>query len=66
MIVLVSLIAIVVGLLVTLMLARFLYRFSVKKGLLQSRKDCLINAVIVAFIFFCVSSVVYVFLLNFS
>jgi hypothetical protein len=63
MIVLVSLIAIVVGLLVTLVLARFLYWLIAKKGLLQTRKDYVINAVILAFVFFCVSSLVYIILL---
>jgi hypothetical protein len=62
--ILASLLAIVFALLVTLVLTRFLYRFSFKRGLLQTRKDYVINAVIMAFVFFCVSSVVYVVLLN--
>ncbi|AXA34377.1 hypothetical protein [Francisella adeliensis] len=62
--ILASLLAVVVALIVTVVVARVLYRFSFKRGLLQSRKDYMINAVIVAFVFFCVSSIVYVTLIN--
>ena len=61
--ILASLLAVIVALLVTLVLAKFLYQFSSKRGLLQTRKDYIINAVILAFVFFCVSSLVYVVLL---
>lgn len=56
-------VAIVVALLFTLLIARFLYRFSIKRGKL-STKDYIINAIILAFVFFCLSSFVYVVLLN--
>ncbi|APC96579.1 putative membrane protein [Francisella frigiditurris] len=62
--ILASLIAIIVALLVTLILARMLYRFSYKKGMLQSRKDRVLNAIIIAFIFFCLSSFVYIGVIN--
>jgi hypothetical protein len=62
--ILASLLAIIIGLLVTLVLAKFLYKFSSKNRLLQSRKDYRVNAVILAFIFFCVSSFLYLILLN--
>ncbi|MFT4694826.1 MAG: hypothetical protein ACI8TE_001748 [Francisella sp.] len=58
-----SVLAVIIALLVTLVLTRFLYQFSLKRGLLQTRKDYVINAVIMAFVFFCVSSLVYVILL---
>jgi hypothetical protein len=62
--VLASLVAIMIGLVVTLVSVRLLYKFSLKKGLLNSRRDYVINGVIVAFVFFCVSSIVYVVVLN--
>ncbi|QIW09472.1 hypothetical protein [Francisella sp. LA112445] len=58
-----SIVAIVVALLFTLLIARSLYRFSIKKGKL-STKDYIINAIILAFVFFCLSSFIYVVLLN--
>ena len=62
--ILASLLAVIIGLLVTLVLVRFLYKFSSKNGFLQSRKGYIVNAVILAFVFFCVSSFLYLILLN--
>ncbi|AJC48258.1 hypothetical protein SD28_00555 [Allofrancisella guangzhouensis] len=62
--VLVSILAIVIALVFTVVVARMLYSFSYRKGLLQSRKDYIINAIIVGFVFFCVSSFLYVVMLN--
>ena len=61
--ILASIVAIIVALLFTLIIARSLYRFSIKKGK-SSTKDYIINAVILAFVFFCLSSFIYVILLN--
>ena len=62
--ILASLLAVVFGLLVTAVVARVLYKYSFKKGMLNSRKDYVINGVIVGFVFFCVSSVLYLIILN--
>lgn len=62
--ILASFIAIITALLFTLMLARLLYKFSFKKDLLRRRRDYVINGVIIGFVFFCVSSFVYVVFLN--
>lgn len=61
--ILASIVAIVIALLFTLLMARLLYRSCVRKGKL-STKDYIINAIILAFVFFCLSSFIYVVLLN--
>ncbi|ABU61030.1 hypothetical protein FTA_0554 [Francisella tularensis subsp. holarctica FTNF002-00] len=45
-------------------MAKILYNSSFRKNKLNSTKELLINATIVTFIFFCVCSLIYVFLLN--
>ena len=62
--ILTSLLAVIFGLLITAIIARVLYRYSYKKGMLNTRKDYAINGVIVGFVFFCMSSVLYLILLN--
>lgn len=62
--ILASVLAVVFGLLVAVVVARLLYRYSFKKGMLNSRKDYVINGVIVGFVFFCVSSFIYLVVLN--
>ena len=62
--ILVSIVAVIIALLFALLIARSLYRFSIKRGKLVSTKDYIINAIILAFIFFCLSSFIYVVLLN--
>lgn len=62
--VLISFFAIVFALLVTLVAAKKLYSFSLKNNKFKKRKDYIVNAVILAFVFFCVSSFIYVFLIN--
>lgn len=62
--ILASLLAIVFGVLITLVSARCLYGFSFKRGLLKTRKDYIVNAIIVAFVFFCASSFLYLIFLN--
>ena len=62
--ILASLLALVFGLLITTVIAHLLYRYSIKKGMLNSRKDYVINGVIVGFVFFCVSSFIYLVILN--
>ncbi|QIV95492.1 hypothetical protein EDC55_10724 [Allofrancisella inopinata] len=59
-----SVLAIVIALVFTATVARILYKFSFRKGMLQSRKDYIINAIIVGFVFFCVSSLFYIFMIN--
>jgi len=59
-----SFLAVVFGLLMTAVVARVLYRYSSKKDMLNSRKDYVINGVIIGFVFFCVSSFIYLILLN--
>jgi hypothetical protein len=62
--ILASIIAIIIALIVTVIVARMLYRFSYKRGTLDTRKDKVINGVVVGLTFFCVSSFVYVGFLN--
>ncbi|KEI34973.1 hypothetical protein FRA_44c12720 [Francisella sp. W12-1067] len=62
--VLASVLAIVIALVFTMVIARVLYRLSFRKGMLQSRKDYIINAIIVGFVFFCVSSLLYILMIN--
>ncbi|ASG67337.1 hypothetical protein fh0823_26390 [Francisella halioticida] len=62
--ILASIVAVIVALLFTLLIARALYKFSIKSNKLASSKDYVINGIIIAFIFFCISSFIYVTLLN--
>ncbi|APC92170.1 hypothetical protein CGC45_07265 [Francisella opportunistica] len=62
--ILLSLVSILITLLFTLVLAKVLYNSSFRKNKLNSTKELVINATIVAFVFFCVCSLIYVFLLN--
>ncbi|API86179.1 hypothetical protein F7310_01885 [Francisella uliginis] len=62
--ILASIVAVIVALLFTLLIARPLYKFSIKRGKLASVKDYTINAIILAFVFFCLSSFIYIVLLN--
>ncbi|NDS71982.1 hypothetical protein FWI81_07750 [Francisella tularensis subsp. holarctica] len=62
--ILLSVVSILIALLVTLGVAKILYNSSFRKNKLNSTKELLINATIFTFIFFCVCSLIYVFLLN--
>ncbi|AEB28169.1 hypothetical protein FN3523_0312 [Francisella hispaniensis] len=62
--ILLSVISILIALIITIVVAKILYKSSFRKNKLNSTKDLLINATIVTFIFFCVCSLIYVFLLN--
>ncbi|WP_080543210.1 hypothetical protein [Francisella tularensis] len=62
--ILLSVVSILIALLVTIVVAKILYNSSFRKNKLNSTKELLINATIVTFIFFCVCSLIYVFLLN--
>ena len=50
--ILASLLAVIFGLLITVVVARMLYKYSFKKGMLNTRKDYVINGVIIGFVFF--------------
>ncbi|AIT09361.1 hypothetical protein LO80_04845 [Candidatus Francisella endociliophora] len=60
----ISIFSIVITLLVTLFFAKRLYSFSAKNNKLKTRADYVINGVILGFTFFCISSFIYVLLLN--
>lgn len=62
--ILISVVSIIVALLFTLVVARFLYKFSLKRDKLNKSTDYILNGVILAFVFFCISSFIYVILLN--
>lgn len=62
--ILLSVISILIALIITIVVAKILYNSSFRKNKLNSTKELLINATIVTFIFFCVCSLIYVFLLN--
>lgn len=62
--ILLSVISILIALIITIVVAKILYKSSFRKNKLNSTKELLINATIVTFIFFCVCSLIYVFLLN--
>ncbi|AJI53280.1 MULTISPECIES: hypothetical protein [Francisella] len=59
-----SVVAILIGLIATVVVVRTLYKHSVRKGTLKSKKDKVINGVIVGLVFFCVSSFSYVLIIN--
>ena len=59
-----TILSICIALLLTLIIARLLYRFSFSRGLLRTKKDYIINASIIGFVFFCSSSILYVCILN--
>ena len=60
----VSIVAIVIGLISVFVMARILYKHSSKNSSLDEKKSNLINGVILGFVFFCMSSVSYVILIN--
>jgi hypothetical protein len=62
--ILISLIAIFVALIFSFVIARFLYISSRSRSKLSLNKDLIINALIIGFVFFCTSSLVYVSLIN--
>ena len=62
--ILLSIVSILIALLVTLVVAKILYNSSFRKNKLNITKELIINATIVTFVFFCVCSLIYVFLLN--
>jgi len=62
--VIISVFSIIIALLITFVVAKKLYGYGVKNNRLKSKKDYIINGVIIGFVFFCVSSFVYVILLN--
>ncbi|QWU99615.1 hypothetical protein [Francisella salimarina] len=59
-----SVVAILIGLIATVVVVRTLYKQSVRKGTLKSKKDKVINGVIIGLVFFCVSSFSYVLIIN--
>lgn len=48
-----SVVAILIGLIATVVVVRTLYKQSVRKGTLKSKKDKVINGVIVGLVFLC-------------
>ena len=52
--------AVLFGLLASYLIARLLYRYTLRKGLLKTKKDQWVNAGLVGAVFFCVSTFVYV------
>lgn len=62
--VVISIFSVLVALLVTAIVARRLYVYSMRNNKLKSKKDYVINGAIIGFTFFCISSLSYVLLLN--
>lgn len=62
--VVISIFSVLVALLITAVVANRLYVYSMRNNKLKSKKDYVINGVIIGFTFFCISSFSYVLLLN--